>query len=69
MGEIIEVVYENGVLKPLKPLKLREGQRLRVRVYSDDFLNLAREMRKEVTPEKFKEDPTDYLLCLREEET
>ncbi|WP_258083221.1 antitoxin AF2212-like protein [Thermococcus thermotolerans] len=69
MGEIIEVIYENGVLKPLKPLKLKEGQRLRVRVYSDDFLELTREMRKKVTPAKFKEDPTDYLLRLREEET
>ena len=69
MGEIIEVVYENGVLRPLKPLKLKEGQRLRVRVYSNDFLRLAREMRREVTPEKFREDPTDYLLHLREEET
>jgi len=69
MGEIIEVVYENGVLKPLKPLKLREGQRLRVRIYRGDFLELAREMRGELTRERFKEDPTDYLLRLREEET
>ncbi|MCD6373077.1 MAG: antitoxin family protein [Thermococcus sp.] len=69
MGEIIEVIYENGVLKPLKPLRLKEGQKLRVRIYSGDFLELAREMRKRVTPERFKEDPTDYLLKLREEET
>ncbi|WP_297417305.1 antitoxin AF2212-like protein [Thermococcus sp.] len=69
MKEIIEVVYENGVLKPLKPLKLKEGQKLRVRIYLGDFLELAREMRKEVTKERFKEDPTDYLLHLREEET
>jgi len=69
MGKIIEVVYENGVLKPLKPLKLKEGQRLRVRIYHENFLELAREMRKRVTPEKFREDPTDYLLRLREEET
>ncbi len=69
MGEIIEVIYENGVLKPLKPLKLKEGQKLKVRIYSEDFLELAREMRKKVTPERFGEDPTDYLLKLREEET
>ncbi len=69
MGEIIEVVYKNGVLKPLKPLKLKEGQRLMVRIYQGGFLELAKKMRKEVTKERFKEDPTDYLLRLREEET
>ncbi|WP_457752206.1 antitoxin family protein [Thermococcus sp.] len=42
MGEIIEVVHGNGVLKPLKPLKFKEGQRLRVRVYSDDFLEFLK---------------------------
>jgi predicted DNA-binding antitoxin AbrB/MazE fold protein len=30
--EKIEVVYEDGKLRPLKPLKLREGKRLVVRV-------------------------------------
>jgi len=34
MREIIEVIYENGVLRPLKPLKLKEGQGLRVRILS-----------------------------------
>ncbi|WP_010476965.1 antitoxin family protein [Thermococcus zilligii] len=56
MGEIIEVVYENGVLKPPKPLKLEVGQKFMV-------------MRKEITKERFEEDPTDYPLRLREEET
>nr|WP_297489494.1 antitoxin AF2212-like protein [Thermococcus sp.] len=42
MGEIIEVVYENGVLKPLKPLKLKEGQKLTVRIYPGDFLEPAK---------------------------
>ena len=55
MGEIIEVIYENGVLKPLRPLKLKEGQRLRVRIYHEDFLELAREMRKKITAEKTHE--------------
>lgn len=69
MGKVIEVVYENGVLKPLKPLRMKEGQRLRVMIYPEDFLELARKMRRKVKPERFGEDPTDYLLHLREEET
>ncbi|MDV3103939.1 antitoxin AF2212-like protein [Thermococcus waiotapuensis] len=27
------MVYENGVLKPLKPLKLKEGQKFMVWIY------------------------------------
>jgi len=30
--EVFDAVYENGVLKPLKRLNLREGERVRVRV-------------------------------------
>lgn len=32
MSEIITVVYENGVLRPLSPLTLRKGQKVRLRV-------------------------------------
>ncbi len=69
MGEIIEVIYEDGVLKPLKPLKLKEGQRLRVRVYEGDIVEKTRKFRELITPKKFNESPEDYLLRLREEET
>ena len=30
--EVFDAVYENGVLKPLKRVNLREGERVRVRV-------------------------------------
>ena len=30
--EVFDAVYENAVLKPLKKLNLREGERVRVRV-------------------------------------
>lgn len=29
----MEAIYGNGVSKPLRPLRLKEGQRLRVRTY------------------------------------
>lgn len=35
MSKKIEVVYENGVLRPLEPLKLRDHQRLSI-VLSND---------------------------------
>ena len=31
MVEVFDAVYENGVLKPLKKLNLREGERVRVK--------------------------------------
>lgn len=32
MSEIITAVYENGVLRPLNPVNLPEGQKVRLRV-------------------------------------
>jgi len=28
----VECVYENGVLKPLKPVKLKEGEKVRISI-------------------------------------
>ena len=32
MGRVIEVVYENGVFKPLKEVNLKEGEKLRIEI-------------------------------------
>jgi predicted DNA-binding antitoxin AbrB/MazE fold protein len=32
MGGTIEVIYENGVFKPLEPVELKEGVRMRVEI-------------------------------------
>ncbi len=32
MAKIIEVVYENGVLKPLSPLPFREHEKIRITI-------------------------------------
>ena len=34
--EIVRAVYENGVLRPLRPLKLREHQTVRLQLLSDE---------------------------------
>ncbi len=36
MTEIITAIYENGVLRPLKPLRLRENQLVEISVVIDD---------------------------------
>lgn len=65
--EVVEAVYENGVLKPLKPLKLKEGERVLLKVKKGSIIELARKLREKITPEKAEMDPTDYLLKMREE--
>ncbi|ACS91093.1 antitoxin family protein [Thermococcus sibiricus] len=35
MPIIVEAVYENGVLKPLKKLNLKDGQKVRIKVELD----------------------------------
>ncbi len=32
MSKIIRVRYENGVLKPLEPVRLREGEEVKIRI-------------------------------------
>ena len=36
MTETITAIYEKGVLRPLQPLNLREQQRVRIQVLSDE---------------------------------
>jgi predicted DNA-binding antitoxin AbrB/MazE fold protein len=36
MTEIVTAVYENGILRPLRPLKLRDRQRVRVQVLPEE---------------------------------
>lgn len=67
MEEIIEAVYEDGVLKPLKPLKLKEHERVRIKIIKGDIVELTRKFREVITPENFDESPEGYLLRLRED--
>lgn len=65
--EVVEAVYENGVLKPLKPLKLKEGEHLVIKLYRKGIVEKTEKFRKIISPENFKESPEEYLQKLREE--
>ena len=41
MSKVIRVKYEKGVLKPLEPLELREGEEVRIQVLPDEFPELV----------------------------
>ena len=36
MSEVVEAVYERGVLRPLDPLDLNEQQKVRIQVWSEE---------------------------------
>ena len=54
MSRVIRVRYEKGVLKPLEPLQLREGEEvdvvIRHRVFSEDDYREAREFIRGLPP-------------------
>jgi predicted DNA-binding antitoxin AbrB/MazE fold protein len=38
MLKVIEVIYENGVFKPLEKVELKDGQRLKIRIEDVDSI-------------------------------
>gem|GEM_PF-1240487 len=60
--EIVEAVYEDGVLKLLEKPNLREGERVKVYIVkrSQGLSEVIRRISKEY--EDVKEDPLDILL-------
>ncbi len=47
MSKVIRARYEKGVLKPLEPLELREGEEVKV-ILEEDIIEFARRIRKYV---------------------
>ncbi len=41
MSKVIKVRYEKGVLRPLEPLELREGEEVRIQVLPEEFPELV----------------------------
>jgi len=64
LPESIEAVYENGLLKPLKPMDLKEHERVEIIIISkshwaSDFkklLNVVHKRTKRFSPEEIEAD-------------
>lgn len=54
MTETITAIYENGVLRPLKPLRLKEQQRVKVQLLPEDTQELA--LQREVVHQWLKDE-------------
>jgi len=66
MAEIVEAVYENGVLRPLRKLDLKEGQRVRIRIIEKDSIQAAREVRSRLREKLRGRDLVEELIQERE---
>ena len=66
MAKVIDAVYENGVLRPLEKLNLREGQRVRIMIVERDFIQVAREIRARLKERLKGRDLLEELVRERE---
>ena len=41
MSKVVRVRYEGGVLRPLEPLELREGEEVRIQLLPEEFPELV----------------------------
>ena len=58
LSKAIRVKYENGVLKPLEPLELKEGEEVIV-VLKEDLVGYARRVRRSLAGRG--EEPSEVL--------
>ncbi len=58
MSRVIRARYENGVLRPLEPVDLREGEEVLV-VVKEDLVGFARRIRQ--TIREHGEEPSEVL--------
>ena len=66
LPEFIEAIYENGVLKPLKPIDLKEHERMEIIITSKSrwasefkkLLDIVHERTKKFTSEEIEADIT-----------
>lgn len=45
MAKIIEAIYENGVLKPVEKLDLKDGEHVKIMIVEKDFIEVARDIK------------------------
>ena len=60
MARVVEAVYEDGVLKPLQKLNLREGQRVRIRI-EESIVDVVRRYREKHSVKLSSESIEEFL--------
>jgi len=60
LPKVIEAIYEQGVLKPLEKLDLREGQRVRI-VVEESIVDIVRRYREKYGLEIDTRDIEEFI--------
>jgi len=66
VAKIVEAVYEDGVLKPLEKLNLRNGQHVKIKIIEKDAIQIAREIRSRLKERLRGSDLAEILIRERE---
>jgi len=66
LARVIEAVYENGVLRPLEKLDLKDGQHVKIMIIEKDFIQVAREIRMRLRKRLGDKDLVKELIYERE---
>ena len=66
LARVIEAVYENGVLRPLEKLDLKDGQHVKIMIIEKDFIQVAREIRMRLRERLGDKDLVKELIYERE---
>jgi len=66
MTKVIEAIYENGVLKPVEKLNLKDGQRVKIMIVEKDFIQVARKIRAHLREKLKGKDLIKELIHERE---
>jgi len=71
MPKTIDAIYENGVFKPLQKIKMKEHEKVQIRILSKDkwqkrFNLLIKKIHKKTTHYPAKEIETDITMAVKE---
>ncbi len=55
MAKIIEAIYENGVFKPLQKVDLKNGEKVKIEIKKETFLEKIKKYRVKVDEDVLKE--------------
>jgi predicted DNA-binding antitoxin AbrB/MazE fold protein len=75
MSKVIDAVYENGVLKPMKKLRLKDKQQVRIQILNDEdwqerfgkVLTSIRGKAARFSPEEIEADIAEAIREVRRE--
>ncbi len=60
MSEIVTAIYEDGILRPMHPLNLREKQRVRIQVWTEEAGDAVERVIQELVDTRLLTPPSGH---------